>query len=257
MTDVKAFQGKGTDITYWWVGAGGIANINAPTPAEINAGVNLSLAIAADGTEVTANDSSDITDRSIVDRGNAIEPGFDQYSATFTLFRPKDLTDLTDEYVIAYNLFKSQQVSGYIVKRRLQESYLEIAAADQMVSAYKVMSDHTEDDTAGEDSVKLKVAFLPRGAVAVNTFVKSAAAVVPSVATLSIAVGAKSAVTARLGAAGPSITQGATWVSADTTKATVSANGVITGISGGVPTVVITASHPSATGVGTITVTVT
>ena len=254
MTDVKAFQGKGNDITYWWVGAGGIANVYAPAAAEINAGVNLSTAIAADATAVAASDSSDITDRSIVDRGNAVEPGFDQYAASLNLFRPADLTNTTDPYTVAYNLFKAGQVSGFLVKRRLQTAYTAVAAVAQMVSVFKVMSDHTEDDTAGEDSVKMLVKFLPRGAVAINTFVGGVAAVVPGSATMALAVAAKSAATARLGAGGPSITQGAKWVSSDVTKATVSSNGVVTGVATGTAT--ITASHPSATTAATITVTV-
>jgi len=254
MTDVKTFQGKGDDITYWWVPAGGIANIKAPTATEINAGVNLSLAIAADGTEVTATDSSDIDDRSIVDKGNAVEAGFDQYNAAITLFRPYDMGNVTDPYVIAYNLFKTQKVHGYIVKRRLQESYLSPAVAGEMVSVFKVQSDYTADDTAGEDSVKLAVAFLPQGQVAINTFVAPVAAVVASVATLTGAAGGKAAVTALLGAGGPSITQGATWSSSDTTKATVSENGVVKYVAAGSAT--ITVSHPAATAADTIAVTV-
>jgi hypothetical protein len=254
MTDKKAFQGKGDDITYWWVPAGGIANILKPTAAEINAGVNLSLAIAADGTEVGASDSSDISDRSIVDRGNAVEPGFDQYAATLTLFHPYDLSKTADPYVVAYNLFKTQQVEGFIVKRRLQASYLDAAVAGQMVSVFKVTSDHTAHDTAGEDSVKLTVAFLPQGSMAVNTFVGMVSAVVASETTLALGVGDKAAVTATLGAGGPSITQGATWSSSDVTKATVSENGVVVGVAAGSAT--ITVSHPSATAADTIAVTV-
>lgn len=255
MTDVKTFQGKGDDITYWWIPAGGIASpLLIPTAAEINAGVNLSLAVAADGTEVTATDSSDIADRSIVDRGNAVEPGFDQYNAAITLFRPYDMTDTADPYVIAYNLFKTQQVHGYIVKRRLQASYLDAAVAGEMISVFKVMSDYTADDTAGEDSVKMMVGFLPQGKVAINTFVKGVLAVVASATTLTIDVGDKVAVTARLGSGGPSITQGATWSSSDTTKATVSENGVVVGVAAGSAT--ITVSHPSANAADTIPVTV-
>lgn len=254
MTDVKAFQGKGDDITYWWIPAGGIANIKAPTASEINAGVNLSLAVAADGTEVTASDSSDINDRSIVDRGNAVEAGFDQYNAAITLFRPFDMDDTAHPYVIAYNLFKTQKVHGYIVKRRLQAAYTSPAVAGQMISVFKVQSDYTADDTAGEDSVKINVGFLPQGQVAINTFVGGVAAVVASVATLTGSVGGKAAVTATLGSGGPSITQGATWSSSDTTKATVSENGVVKYVAAGSAT--ITVSHPSATAADTIAVTV-
>lgn len=253
MTDVKVFQGG--NITYWWVPAGGIANINSPTPAEINAGTNISAAIAADGTEVTPTDSSDIDDRSIVDAGNVVEPGFGQFNASFTLFRPASTADVNDPYVKAYNLFKTQRVAGYIVKRRFV-AYGTAAAAGDRISVFQVLSDHTANDTAGEDSVKLIVPFLPQGNMVVNTFVKTALAVTVTPSSTSIASPTgKAAIVARLGAAGTVITQGATWTSSDPSKATVSENGVITAIAAG--SVTVTATHPAATTAGTVTVTVT
>src|SRR5690606_26395807 len=66
--------------------------------------------------------------------------------------------------------------------------------------------------------------------------------------TLALEPGEKAVVTATL--AGHSITQGATWRSSDTTVASVSANGVVTAISEG--TADITATHPAATGPGTV-----
>lgn len=254
MTDVKVFQGG--NITYWWVPAGGIANINSPTAAEINAGTNISAAVAADGTEVTPTDSSDIDDRSIVDAGNVVDPGFGQFNASFTLFRPASTADVNDPYVKAYNLFKTQRVGGYIVKRRFV-AYGTTATAGDRISVFQVLSDHTANDTAGEDSVKLIVPFLPQGNMVVNTFVKTALAVTvtPSTTSIAVAGGGKAAIVARLGAGGTVITQGCTWTSSDPSKATVSENGVIKAVAAGSATV--TASHPAATTPGTVTVTVT
>jgi uncharacterized protein YjdB len=73
--------------------------------------------------------------------------------------------------------------------------------------------------------------------------------------TLSIATGAKNVIVTRLAVGGRVITQGATYVSSDPTKATVTENGVIRGIAAGTST--ITVSHPSATGTDTCVVTVT
>lgn len=251
MTDTKVFPAR--NVSYWWVPISGIADINAPTPAEINAGVNISRSVAADSTSVTATDSTDIDDRAITDAGNAVEAGFAQYEAALNLFRPSDPNDMNDPFAVTYNLFRTQRVPGYIVKRLLVP-WEEEASAGEMISVFRVLSDYTADDTEGEDSVKLLVQFLAQGQLSVNTFVATGDAVVVSEATLTLAAGDKGLVDANLGAGGPSITQGATWRSDDTSVATVSPNGVVVGIATG--SADITADHPSATGPGTVTVTV-
>ena len=251
MADTKVFAAK--NVSYWWIPDGGIADIDAPTAAEINAGVNVSQSIAVDGTSVTASESSDIDDRAITDAGNATSAGFAQYEAALNTFRPSDPSDTNDPYAVTYNLWKTQRVAGYIVKRLLVP-WTQEAAAGEMVSVFKVLSDYTADDTEGEDSVKLLIQFLAQGQLSVNTFVADAGAVVLSESTLALGEGDKDVVTATLGAGGPSITQGATWTSDDTSVATVTPNGVVLGHSAG--TADITADHPSATGPGTVEVTV-
>lgn len=251
MTDVKVFQAS--NIAYVWVPDGGIADIEAPTAAEINAGVNISPSVAADSTSVTASESSDIDDRAVTDAGNAVEAGFAQYEAALNLFRPSDPDDTSDSYAVTYNLFKTQRVKGYIVKRLLVP-WANTFAAGEMISVFYVLSDYTADDTEGEDSVKLMVQFLPQGRLAVNTFVGGAGAVTVDPATATVAAGEHEVITATLGASGPSITQGATWTSSDNSVATVSPNGVITGVSSGTAT--ITADHPSATASDDVSVTV-
>ena len=250
MTDVKVFSPKLT--TYWFVPAGGIADLLEPTAAEINAGINLSLAVVDDGTAVGPSDSSDINDRSITDAGNAVEAGFAQYACKLNLFRPYDMTKVTDPYVIAYNAFKTQHVAGYVVKRS-NVPYLNAAVAGDMVSVFKVLSDYTANSTSGETSVHFLVEFLPQGQVSVNVLVKLATPVVVLPGTSTGAAGSKVALVATIG--GWDVTQGSTWTSSDVTKATVSESGIVTRVASGSAT--ITCTNPSATGTDTSVITIT
>lgn len=257
MADKKT-QANGR-ITVWWVPAAGIADYRSPTPAEINAGINLSAAIAWDGFELGAADSNDIDDRSLVDAGNAVTRGFEQFSATIPFFRSATPGDLTSDYTIAFETFRVPRVEGYLIWRVLQSpndpaNPASAAKAGEWISIGKFIGNYMADDTEGEDSVKFTVGFLPQGQVKIYTQVKAASAVTVAPTTLSVAVGESAVATATL--SGKSITQGATWASADPSVATVSPNGVVTGRTIGATTV--TASHPAATGAGTsVAVTVT
>lgn len=250
MVDKKVMSNG--NVTVWWVPAAGIADYRSPTAAELNAGLNLSPAIAWDGFELGATESNDLDDRSIVDAGNAVTAGFAQFAASLSFFRNSDPDDTNSDYVDAWEAFKRDRVTGYLVTRILQAKPDEAAEAGQIISVYRFTSDYTADDTEGEDSVKFTVGYLPQGEVKVNTVVKTAAAVTVAPETVSLAVGDVETATATI--AGHSFTQGAAWRSADTTVASVSPNGVITGV--GTGTTTVTADHPGATGPGTITVTV-
>lgn len=243
------------NVTVWWVPAAGIADYRSPTPAEINAGIDLTDAIAWENFELGATESNDIDDRSLRDLGNAVTRGFAQFGATLSFFRSKNPNDPTSDYTIAFETFRNPRVSGYLITRVLQvaPSTKVPAAAGQWISVYKVIGDYLANDTEGEDSYKFTVGFLPQGQIKVNTQVKNTTAVTVAPTTLSIAVGAYGLATATLG--GKSITQGATWTSASPSVASVSPNGVIKGLSVG--SAVISASHPAATGPTVVTVTVT
>lgn len=249
MTNVKVYAPS--RVTYWFVGSGGIADINAPTAAEINAGVMLSPAVADDGTSVGPDASEDLNDRAITDAGNAVQAGSATYSASLNLFRPFDMSDTADPYVEAYNLFKTQHVTGFIVKRS-NAPWADPAAEGDMISVFKVMSDYTANDTAGDDSVKFLVEFLAQGSLSVNTLVASASAVTGVDATLALAAGATGPLTASLD--GWDITQGATWTTDDPSVATVSTSGVVTAVAAG--TCTITADHAAAATADTCDVTV-
>lgn len=242
------------NVTVWWVPAAGIADYRSPTAAEINAGVDLTAAIAWDSYEIAASESNDVEDRSLIDKGNAITRGFQQFAAAFNLFRDADQTDTTSPYNIAFETFRTPRQYGYLITRVLQKETgtSPPAAPGEWISVFRFVSDAVGDDTEGEDSYKMTLTFMPQGEVAVYTKVAVPAAVTVAPTTLALAPGDRGLIEATL--SGDSITQGATWRSSDTTVATVSPNGVVTAIAAG--TANITADHDAATGPGTCAVTV-
>lgn len=243
------------NVTVWWVPAAGVADYRSPTAAEINAGVDLTAAIAWDSFEIAAAESNDVDDRALIDKGNAVTRGFQQFAASFNTFRDADQSDTTSPYNVAFETFREPRQYGYLITRVLQKETgtSPAAQAGEWISVFRFVSDAVGDDTEGEDSYKMTLTFMPQGEVKVYTMVAAEAAVTVDPATLALAVGAKDVVEATL--SGKSVTQGATWRSSDTTVATVSANGVVTAISAG--TANITADHDAATGPGTVAVTVT
>lgn len=255
MTDVKVYPDK--HLRYVFIPANGIANPLAPTHTELNAGVDLSKATAWEGTSINPSDSSDIDDAAITDSATAVEPGFDQYEVALSFFYPKDMTKVTDPYVIAYETFAPGRVKGYIARRfvpadvNTNTSSAAFAAGD-FVELFLVVSDYTAQDTEGEDSTKFTVNFLPQGFMSGPVMVKSVTAVTVAPTTKALAVAGKAAIAASVGSR--NVTQRVVWTSSDTSKATVSSNGVVRGVAAGTAT--ITATYANAGTAGTCTVTV-
>ena len=246
------------NVHIWVIPGNGIADYRSPTAAEINAGLNITDALAWDGsTFPSATDSEDIEDRSMLDRGNAVSRGASQFEATLNLFYPRDNKDTVSDYGKAYQMFRVPGIPVYVVTRVLQgtEGELTPAAAGQWVSVYRFMTDGWTDDIEGDDSYKYAIGMLTQGEVAVYTQVKNATPVtITPAGTASVKIGESTALRATLG--GKRATQGVRWLSSDNSKATVSPNGVVTGVAVG--TAAITAEHPAATGASTATsVTVT
>ena len=252
----QSFTSNG-NTTVWVVPSNGIADYRSPTDAEINAGMDVTDAIAWDGTTFpTATDSEDQEDRSLRDQGNATTRGVASYEALLNFFYPKDLTDTTSEYGKVYQMFRVPRVPVYVITRVSQspEGQHKDAAAGEWISVYRFLTDGWTDDFEGDDSNKYAIGMLTQGEVAVYTQVKNSTPVdTILVGPNSIAVDDHAVVRAEVG--GKSATQIVEWASSDSTVATVSQNGVVTGVSAG--TADITASHPAASAAGSVKITVT
>ena len=238
------------NTTVWLVPATGIAEYRSPTSAEINAGLDVTPAIAWEGTTFpTASDSEDMDDRSLRDKGNATTRGAASYEAVLNLFYPKDLQDTTSDYGKAYQMLRVPRVPVYVITRVGQstEGEHKDAAAGEWISVYRFISDGWTDDFEGDDSNKYAIGMLTQGEVAIYTQVKNASPVTVTPATATVSVGDSAVLRATLG--GKRATQVVEWVSSDPSVATVSPNGVVTGVKAGSATV--TASHPAASAAST------
>lgn len=251
MVDQKAFAAGRLNVT--WIPAGGIANINAPTAAEIAAGVALSDAIAWENYELAASESDAVDDRSILDKGNATSRGAAQFGGTLSFFRPSDPTDMTHPYSRAFAAFRTPRAYGYLVTRVLQNvegEHSPFVTGDD-ISVFYMVADTFIDDTEGDDSVKFTVNFQPQGMLAVYTKVAGGTISVDP-ATLSPAVGGVAKTKALVG--GDDVSAGAVWTTSDPEVAAVNNHGVVRGVSAGSAT--ITATYPGTTGAATVAVTV-
>ncbi len=251
MVDQKAFAAGRLNVV--WIPAGGIVDINAPTAAEIAAGVALSDAIAWENYELAASESDAVDDRSILDKGNATSRGAAQFGGTLSFFRPSSPTDMTHAYSKAFAAFRTPRAYGYLVTRVLQnvEGQHSTFVTGDDISVFYMVADTFIDDTEGDDSVKYTVNFQPQGQLRV--YGKVAGGTISSLpATLTLAVAALGKVVARVG--GDNISAGATWTTSDPTKASVNTHGIVKAVASGTAT--ITATYPGTTGTATCTVTV-
>lgn len=247
------------NVQIWALLASGVANPDSPTAAEVNAGLHVTDAVAWDSTTFpTATESEDQDDRSLFDKGNATSRGVSQYEAELNFFYPADLNDTTTDYGKAFQFFKTPGVDVILVVRVLQGTtgiYVP-AAAGQWISLYRFQTDSWTDDVEGDDSNKYAVGFLTQGVSKVYTQIKNATpvAVTNASGSTALTVGDHAVLRAVLG--GKRATQVVAWTSSDPAVATVSPNGVVTGVSAG--TADITASHPAASAASTpVTFTVT
>ena len=223
-----------------------VAQASNPTDVILNAAttVKLSPAIAWQDFTLGASDSDDVEDRGITDPGNAVSRGFANFEATISYFRDSNLADGGSDYNKAFNTFRTPRTYGYLVLRVAESKWDLPWTVGDRVSVFKVIADIIVDDTEGDDSVKFTVSYLPQGLMYPYTIVRgtTASAITGVPATGTLAVNANRVLLPVL--SGKDIRAVATYTSSDSSKVTVSSNGVVVGIAAGTSNV--TVSHPSA-----------
>lgn len=215
----------------------------APTAATLNAAIDLSPAIAWQDFALGATDSDDVEDRGITDPGNAVTRGFANFEGTLSFFRDANPDDVSSDYVTAWETFKVPRTYGYMVMRVAEKKWDEPFAAGDRVSVFRFVADVIVDDTEGDDAVKFTVTFLPQGLLYPYTMVDAAGAITGVAPTDTATVGESYILNPTL--SGKNVRVGSTYSTADPAIASVSSNGVVTGLSAGTAT--ITVDHPAAT----------
>lgn len=139
-----------------------------PTAAALNnaAVTNISCAVVTGYTlNATASDTDDSA--SICDNANVASPTFYNYEASLTLFREGDADNTDSVYAKVFELFRSPDAEGYLVRR---VGYAQDApfAAGQTVSSFYVSSDVPQDVVSDGGPIQMTVPFLPQGKMALN-----------------------------------------------------------------------------------------
>jgi hypothetical protein len=265
MTDVR-FPISG-NIRMWFVPLAGIAVPAAPTAAEITAGIDISDAVSWNDKDFGVQASNTIQDPAITAKGNVSDRGAAQFGGGLSFYYPKDRTDASNKYKIVQDALDQPGTVGYIVTR-VDGSELLVSsgttahpgtsiAAGDFVTIAKVETAGYGEAITGEEAFRYTVSFIPKGFVRTFAIVRAnATPVAPVIVGTpgSGAVGTKVVVSATL--VSRNYTRGLVWASSDTTKATVTNNGVITRVATGTATITATdpATNTPSTGV-TVTIT--
>jgi hypothetical protein len=241
------------NITVLWATEGSFANWKSPTATELNAALNLSSSISWNDYAFGMSASNTQNDPSLADFGNRTDRGAAQYGGAISFYYPGAFDDNTNEYSLVFDAISVPRTKGYIVARiDGAKPTTQAFAAGDLVSVMEVMTDAQTNVITGEEAFRYTVNMLQQGALAVYTVVRSTTVTVVTPATLAIATGAKSRLTATVNAR--PYTNGVAWSSSDTTKATVSNAGVVTGIAAGASTVTATFLATGATDTTAVTV---
>ena len=251
MTDVKV-PASG-NIRVWYALENAFANYKYPTADEINASLDISVAVSWNDFDFSLEASNQLDDPAITALGKVTDRGYANWGGSISFYYPKSFDDSTSEYSLVYDALDAPRTKGFMVVRIDGEESGTDATAGDLVHVLKIMTDGYAESVTGEEAFRYTVTMLPQGDFAVRTVVagESDAAVVVSPSTLGSAAADIDAVTATLG--GRVYTNGLTWTSSDNDIATVSAAGIVTSIATGTATITATAGNGQT---GTCAVTV-
>lgn len=152
------------NVTVWWVpSTPGIADIDNPTAAEINAGTNISCAIVDPYTlGWTDRDTDDSA--SICDDSNVETPTRKNYEGDLTFFRDADLDDVVSVFNIAATLFKTPLQQGYLVQRIGKNPNTDpMAATGDEVSVFEFLSGDPNIIKDNDAPIQMQVRFYAQG----------------------------------------------------------------------------------------------
>lgn len=151
------------NTTIWWVDADAVKDPKAPTVAELNAGQNISCAIARGYTlNPTSSDTDDSA--SICDEGNVQTPTYDNYEATLTAFNEADDSDVASVYALFNDLFEKKGALGYLYRRIGKKSSVPATETDT-VEGFYVLSDNPQTIDGGDNGgpIQTTVPFFQQG----------------------------------------------------------------------------------------------
>lgn len=236
----------GRAVTVWFALPNFAATPAKPTPAEINATVNVTESIAWDGFSFGASASNQTSDPSLLDVGNTQTRGLAQFGGSMSFFYPGSYAvDASNANYVTFAALRSPRTAGYIIIRAdgIKTTITTPATANDFVNIYAVITDGWDDAVEGENNFKYAISLVAQGTIYQNATVATTVSIATPVAVGATAytVGGKtplaSYVTGRQMHLTASIFNGTParfkWVSSNTAVATVDRNGVVRRVSAG------------------------
>ncbi len=259
MTDIRLPSSGNMKVR--WHAVNAFANPAKPTPAEVNGGLDITDDISWNDYDFGLQASNTNSDPSLKSKSNVSDRGAMQYGGGISLYLPRDFNDLSNTHAAAHAALSKPRTIGWIsiqLDGEMSESntptytggITQTAASGDLIDLFKVMTGGYANAITGEEAFRETITLLQQGDAYVNAIVATTLTVDVTPATASVASGAKTKLHTTVN--GRDFTYGVRYSSSDTTKATVSQNGVVTGVAAGTAT--ITATYAGATDTAVITV---
>lgn len=153
----------------WVPGTDGIADIAAPTIAELTAGRDLTCLMVST-YEVRMDGSDTTSERAVCETANVDAPTMQNYMGRFELFRQWDDILLAWEVEDVLQWLDYKDVGTFV--RRLGLAHDAAYAAGQQVEAYKLMADEAQiQGGTGQGYLKATVPMLKQGSATTRAVV--------------------------------------------------------------------------------------
>lgn len=234
--------------------ANAVANVNAPTAAELNAMQSIAHALSWQDWDFGIQASETVNEPSFADPDNYTDFGAAAYGGGMSMFMPKRYDDASNELSLAYDLTDKPGTLLLIAIRVDGEKRNSTPFADgDYVHVFLAMTDSETNTIQGADALRRTVGLLQQSVFAVYTIVGSLATPpVPASATLAVTVG--QSVRLPVTVLGREFTNACEYSSDDPAVATAGSGGIVTGVSAGTADVTVTNPYTGVTATVAVTV---
>lgn len=234
--------------------ANSIANVNAPTVAELNAMQNICSALSWQDWDFGIQASESVNEPSFADPSNFTDFGQANYGGAMSMFYPKNYDDPSNELSLAYDLTDKPGTLLLIAIRVDGEKRNSTPfAAGDYVHVFLAMTDSETNSIQGADALRRTIGLLQQSVFAVYTIVGAGSIPpVPASSTLSLTVGESRRVPVTV--LTREFTNACEFRSDDIDVVAVGRGGVFTGVGAGTADVTVTNPYTNQTATVAVTV---
>lgn len=227
--------------------ANAIADVNAPTAAELNAMQRIETALSWQDWDFGIQASETVNEPSFADPSNYQDFGAANYGGSMSMFYPKDYDDASNQLSLAYDLTDKPGTLLFIAVRVDGEKRNSTPFANgDYIHVFLAMTDSETNSLQGADALRRTVGLLQQSVFAVYTIVGSKTSpVVPASTTLALEVG--ESVRVPVTVLGREFTNACEFRTSAPAVVLARRGGIVTGVAVGTGTVTVTNPYTGVT----------